>query len=345
MRASAFSGRTIGRTTALGAALVVAAAACTAPAAAPTAAPSTAPAASQPPAASEAPSAAVNDEPLDLAYLSFAVANSYDAPMLAAAQAAAAANNATITLIDAAIDPGAQTTQLQDAVASGQYDGIIVQPIYGAGLVEGVKTAIAAGVAVGNLDQVLGDDLTTSDVQVEGLSSNVVFVPSEIGRKMGELIVAACADTNPCEVGYIYSFKAPPSTRRSSTRSTRLRPSPHRDRRRGRGVLHDTTRPQGRAGHAHGRPGHRRDRGLGPGHHGRAPGGHRRRRRRHAQDSSATAAARSRSRTSGGQAVRDRDAAPRDRGPARHRAPHHGDPDEHAPPGVDSSRTCPTAAS
>lgn len=157
-----------------------------------------------------APAASAQDEqPLKIAYLSYAVANSYDAPMLEAAQAAAAANNAEITVFDANNDPGTQTTQLQDAVTSGRYDGIIVQPIYGAGLVVDVQNAIAEGVPVGNMDQILGEDMTTSASQVEGLSANVVFVPSEIGRKMGELTVQACAElaADPCDVGYIYAFK------------------------------------------------------------------------------------------------------------------------------------------
>lgn len=146
---------------------------------------------------------------LEIAYLSFAVANSYDAPMLAAAQAAAAAGNAKLTVLDANNDVPTQTAQLQDAVASGLYDGIIVQPIFGAGLVTGVQDAIARGIAVGNLDQVLGEDMTTSAGQVEGLSANVVFIPSEIGRKLGELTVQACAEAaaDPCKVGYIYAFK------------------------------------------------------------------------------------------------------------------------------------------
>jgi ribose transport system substrate-binding protein len=154
-----------------------------------------------------APAATAQDEePLKLAYLSFAVANSYDAPMLAAAQEAAAAGGAEITVFDANNSHDAQVAQLQDAVASGEYDGIIVQPIFGAGLVTGVQAAIEAGIPVGNLDQILGEDMTTSDAQVEGLSANVVFVPSEIGRKLGELTVEACADLDPCEIGYIDAF-------------------------------------------------------------------------------------------------------------------------------------------
>jgi ribose transport system substrate-binding protein len=170
--------------------------------AAPTDAPSTAP--------SEAAAPSVNDEPLELAYLSFAVANSYDAPMLAAAQAAAAANNAKLTVFDANLDPAAQTKQLQDAVASGKFDGIITQPLFGAGLVAGVKEAIAAGIGVGNIDQILGEDQTTAESQVDGMLANVAFVPSTLGTKIGELVVKACEESgaSPCNVGYIYSVKA-----------------------------------------------------------------------------------------------------------------------------------------
>ena len=159
--------------------------------------------------AAQSPSAGV---PIDIAYLSYAIANTYDAPMLEAAQAAAAAGNATITVFDANNDPAAQQTQLQDAVASGKYDGIVVQPIAGAALVAPVQAAIAAGVQVANMDQTLGADLTTSAAQVDGLAANVVFVPSEIGRKLGEQTVAACAEAavDPCKVGYLFAFKGYP---------------------------------------------------------------------------------------------------------------------------------------
>jgi hypothetical protein len=40
-------------------------------------------------------------------------------------------------------------------VASGKYDGIILQPVYGAGLVPGAEQAIAAGIPIGNIDQIL----------------------------------------------------------------------------------------------------------------------------------------------------------------------------------------------
>jgi ribose transport system substrate-binding protein len=147
---------------------------------------------------------------LSIAYLSFAVENSYDAPMLAAAQAVAADNNATLKVFDANNSPQTQYSQLQDAISSGQYHGIIVQPIFGTGLVGLVKQAIAKGIKVVNLDQILGPNLSTDKPQVPGLSANVTFVPTEIGTKLGNLVVQACQakHLSPCKVGYLYDIKA-----------------------------------------------------------------------------------------------------------------------------------------
>ena len=150
------------------------------------------------------------DKPTEIAYLSFAVANSYDAPMLAAAQAIAADNNAHVTVFDANNDPKVQYQQLQDAISSGKFAGIITQPIFGTGLTDLVSQAIEKGIKVVNLDQILGPKLDTLEPQVKGLSANVTFVPTELGTKLGEQTVAACAskNLNPCNVGYLYNIKA-----------------------------------------------------------------------------------------------------------------------------------------
>jgi ribose transport system substrate-binding protein len=144
-----------------------------------------------------------------IAYLSFAVANSYDAPMLAAAKNVAKAGNASVTVFDAANDPKKQLGQLQTAITSKQYDGIIVQPIFGPQLIPTIKKALKSGIRVVNIDQILGTNPGTSRPPIAGLSGNVVFVQTDIGKKQGGLVVAACAQLkkNPCKVGYLYSVK------------------------------------------------------------------------------------------------------------------------------------------
>jgi ribose transport system substrate-binding protein len=155
-------------------------------------------------------SSGTSGKPLNLAYLSFAVENSYDAPMLAAAQAVASDNHATMKVFDANNSPQTQYAQLQDVISSGQYDGIILQPIFGTGLTGLVKEAISKGIKVVNMDQILGPNLSTDAPQVAGLSANVTFVPTDIGTKLGMLVVQACQakNLNPCKVGYLYDIKA-----------------------------------------------------------------------------------------------------------------------------------------
>jgi ribose transport system substrate-binding protein len=154
--------------------------------------------------------ATASDKTLQIAYLSFAVANSYDAPMLAAAQAVAADQNAKVTVFDANNNPQTQFTQFQNAITSGKYDGIITQPILGTGLTSLVEQASAKGIKVVNIDQILGPDFSTNASQVKGLSANVVQVPTTMGTQMGEQVIAACASKSldPCNIGYLYDIKA-----------------------------------------------------------------------------------------------------------------------------------------
>lgn len=146
-----------------------------------------------------------------VAYLSFAVANSYDAPMLAAAKAVAKKQNGSVTVFDAANDPKKQFAQFQTAATSKQFDVIIVQPIYGTGLFPVVKLALKNKVKVVNMDQILGPNFETLKPQIAGLSGNIVdHVPIDIGIGLGKLTISGCKakSLNPCNVGYLYAIKA-----------------------------------------------------------------------------------------------------------------------------------------
>lgn len=148
-------------------------------------------------------------KPIKVAYLSFAVSNSYDAPMLAAAKAVAAADGVQITVFDANNNPATQYAQLQNAITSGQYRGIITQPIVSTNLIPLVKQAIKRRIKVVNIDQILGTSYATDAPQVKGLSANVVFLPTQIGKTMGQQVIQACAskNLNPCNIAYIYNYK------------------------------------------------------------------------------------------------------------------------------------------
>ena len=129
--------------------------------------------------------------------------------MLAAARKVARAQGASVTVFDAANDPNKQLQQLKDLVTSKQYNGIILQPIFGPQLLSTVREAIRAKIKVVNIDQILGTNPGTAKAPLPGLSGNVVFVQTQIGRKQGGLVVRACKKikANPCKVGYMYSVK------------------------------------------------------------------------------------------------------------------------------------------
>jgi ribose transport system substrate-binding protein len=130
--------------------------------------------------------------------------------MLANAKAVAAKNNINVTVFDAANSSNTQYSQMQTAISSGKYQGIITQPIVGTALVPLVQQAIAAGIKVVNMDQILGSNLRTAEPQVEGLSGNVVFNPYDGGVTDGKLTAQACTalKANPCDVGFLYDVKA-----------------------------------------------------------------------------------------------------------------------------------------
>lgn len=151
--------------------------------------------------------AATKHKVYHVAYLSYAVANSYDAPMLAAAEAVAAADGVKVTVFDAQNSYTTQVAQLEDAVDSGEFQGIITQPISGASLIPGVEKAIAKGIKVVNIDQILGKSYATDAIQVKGLSANVVFFPTKIGTQLGQEVIDACGTTNPCQVGLVHNFE------------------------------------------------------------------------------------------------------------------------------------------
>ena len=66
----------------------------------------------------------------EVAYLSASSANTWLAASVKEMDAVASANGINITEFDAQFDPAKQTAQLQDAIASGKYDGIVLCAIY-----------------------------------------------------------------------------------------------------------------------------------------------------------------------------------------------------------------------
>lgn len=144
-------------------------------------------------------------KPIRIAYISYAIGNSYDAPMLAAAKAVAGANGIQVTVFDGAYNPATQVTAMQNILSSGKYQGVLLQTIYGPAEISQVKILIKHKIKVVNIDQILGTKYTTDQIQVKGLSGNVVFFPSKIGTQLATIVGKACGTTNPCKIGLVHN--------------------------------------------------------------------------------------------------------------------------------------------
>jgi ribose transport system substrate-binding protein len=160
--------------------------------------------------AGTAPDAAGNQNRLQLAFFAFAVQNSYEAPMIAAAQQAAAAENAQLTMFDGQSDAQTQFGQIQDAIASGKYSGFLVDAVDGAGLVPLVQQALGQHIKVVAVNDVLGANLRLEQPQVPGVSASIVYTGFSRGQHLGTLLKEACAAVGSatCKVGYMYDVKA-----------------------------------------------------------------------------------------------------------------------------------------
>ncbi|MDG1414235.1 MAG: sugar ABC transporter substrate-binding protein [Alphaproteobacteria bacterium] len=145
-----------------------------------------------------------------VAYLSASSANTWLGASVIEMQKVADANGIKMVEFDAQFDPARQQAQLQDAIASGKYDGIVVCAIYGLGLTPDIEEAIAAGIEIVVLNQIVGADLTTSDPQVDGIAASVLASPYRSGVRHGTLTVRACEGDDDCEVVFIYGIKGIP---------------------------------------------------------------------------------------------------------------------------------------
>ncbi len=98
-------------------------------------------------------------------------------------------------------DPVAQSKLLCDAASSGRYQGIVMQTIDSASIVECAKQAIDAGIAVVTIEFPIGADVTEAEPQVEGLVSHIREDVVAISESQAEAAAEVCDGQDRCQVG------------------------------------------------------------------------------------------------------------------------------------------------
>jgi ribose transport system substrate-binding protein len=135
--------------------------------------------------------------------------NAYQAAGVAAIKASAAADHANVTVFDASFNANTQYSQFQTAITSGKYQGILIDPVDGAGIVPLVAQAAAAHIKVAAWNQPIGSNYTTPDPTVPGVTAQAMFPVHDHGLVMAALTEKACAlaKANPCNVALLYFQK------------------------------------------------------------------------------------------------------------------------------------------
>lgn len=130
-------------------------------------------------------------------------ANSYSQAQITGAKQAASKLNASVEVLDPNWDARVQRNQIQDAAASHRCDAIVVNPLDGPVVAPGVKSAIAAGLAVTGMFAPIGPNNTTLQPQIDGVKSTVGPPLPQIGQILAEATIKACAQKNPCNVLFL----------------------------------------------------------------------------------------------------------------------------------------------
>lgn len=147
---------------------------------------------------------AADGDPMRIAVFSLGFGNSYVQADQKGIEQAADEEGVEVTMFDGGFDASKQYNQVRDAIATGKYDGFLVMPNDGIGIVPALRQAADDDIAVVCMMTACGPDQGSIEAQVPGVvASHVGVSPVKEGVNSAELIVGACGDTDPCEVAWL----------------------------------------------------------------------------------------------------------------------------------------------
>src|SRR3990170_7448106 len=100
--------------------------------------------------------------------------------------------NVDAKILDGRFDAQVQFNQLQDAAASGQYDGIVIVPNDTVSIAGAVGAAKSANIPVVTALFPIGPNLTQLEPQVPGIVATVASPPADGARRQAELAAEYC---------------------------------------------------------------------------------------------------------------------------------------------------------
>jgi ribose transport system substrate-binding protein len=141
---------------------------------------------------------------VNIAMFVVATANTHQQGAIRGAKAAVAeAGNATIHVFGANFVPKTQVNQVQDAIASGQYDALLIDSVDGTVMIPAIRQALAKNIKVACAFSICGPDQLKFSKQIDGVVGQYAADYRFLGNANVGAIAKACGDKNPCKVVYM----------------------------------------------------------------------------------------------------------------------------------------------
>ncbi len=142
-----------------------------------------------------------------IAYFAAASQNGFNQATYAGVEEKAKELGYETAIFDGKFDPAHQYSQIEDALASGNYAGFIVAPNDTVGIAGAFEQVIAAGVPIATVLFPVGPDLTTLEPQVNGITATVASPPVDGATFQANDVVKYCEGKDPCNVVILIGAK------------------------------------------------------------------------------------------------------------------------------------------
>jgi ribose transport system substrate-binding protein len=140
-------------------------------------------------------------QPYSIAFLAASSENGFNqAVYQGAKEAADAMGNVTVDIFNGEFNATLQYSQVEDVLASGKYQGMIILPNDSVGIATAVDEAVKGGMKVATTLFPLGPKLDTLEPQIPGLVTTVASNPAKGAKAEADAVVDFCADKDPCKV-------------------------------------------------------------------------------------------------------------------------------------------------
>ncbi|MCX5497796.1 sugar ABC transporter substrate-binding protein [Kaistia dalseonensis] len=145
-----------------------------------------------------------------VAYLAASSQNGFNQAIWAGVQKAAKARGVEVEIFNGEFDATKQYSQIEDIVAGGKFQAIVITPNDSVGIATAVDEAIKAGVKVATTLFPIGPKLDVLEPQVPGLTTTVASNPAIGAKAQADAVIDFCKDKTPCKVAIIIGQKIYP---------------------------------------------------------------------------------------------------------------------------------------